>query len=571
MVSSLKIFHVGPAPLISALFDALGIGKILDSVLTWDEAQCKLPPSIRIKALVINILAGRTPLYNVERFFKFQDTDNLLGQDVTHEDLNDDCLARALDMLAEANPKKVASTIMLNALTIEDIPLTRIHADTTSISVYGEYQHDEGEEDISPSIRLLRGHSKDHRPDLLQLKVGLGVTQDGIPVIGEPLSGNVDDKIWNNDFIKTMATHLDKVDLHKVIYVADSSVVTKDNLDEIAKQGLLMISRLPATFALEGELKEMAWEKNEWIEVGKLSSAKDGAAYRKAASYKVQAFTRELYGRLYNFVVVYSTALDKRKVKALDRRIEKLHEDLTAAAKEIQAKEFACRPDASAAAGEFLAGNANEFYPVSAEVIEESRPKKRAKRGRPKKGEALEVETVYRVRPVIGALSESAVKRARERNNCFVLITNDLLMEPPGVLREYKDQSGVETSFKFLKDPTYLDAIYLKKESRIEALAYVLLLALLIHRILQRRVRKALETEGSHMVVAGGVKTTAPTGNRVLELLAPYHVACVQEEGREYRVIQEIPNEEPLERILRLAGFTPEIYVVVRPSPYQRE
>ncbi|NPV54933.1 MAG: DUF4277 domain-containing protein [Firmicutes bacterium] len=100
-----------------------------------------MPPSIRIKALVINILAGKTPLYNVERFFKFQDTENLLGQGVTHEDLNDDCLARALDMLFEANPKKVTSTIMLNALTIEDILLTRIHADTTSISVYGEYRH----------------------------------------------------------------------------------------------------------------------------------------------------------------------------------------------------------------------------------------------------------------------------------------------------------------------------------------------------------------------------------------------------------------------------------------------
>ncbi|HHY46301.1 MAG TPA: IS1634 family transposase [Firmicutes bacterium] len=568
MVSSLKVFHAGPAPLISALFDALGIGKILDSVLPWDQTQCKLPPSIRIKALVINILAGRTPLYNVERFFKFQDTENLLGQGVTHEDLNDDCLARALDMLAEANPKKVTSTIMLNALTIEDIPLTQIHADTTSISVYGEYRHDEGDD---PSIRLLRGHSKDHRPDLLQLKVGLGVTQDGIPVIGEPLSGNVDDKTWNNDFIKTMAAHLDKVDLHKVLYVADSSVVTKDNLDEIARQGLLMISRLPATFALEVELKEMAWEKNEWVEVGKLCSARDGAAYRKAASYKVQAFRRELYGRLYNFVVVHSTALDKRKVKALDRRIEELYKELSIAAKEIQAKEFACRPDASAAAGEFLAGNANDFYPVSAEVIEEIRPKKRAKKGRPKKDEVMELERVYRIRPVIGALSESAVERARERNNCFVLMTNALPMDPWDVLREYKEQTGVETSFRFLKDPTYLDAIYLKKESRIEALAYVLLLALLIHRILQRRVRKALESECSHIVVAGGVKTTAPTGNRILELLSPYQVLYAREGDREYRVIQEIPNEEALERILRLAGFTPEIYVVVRPSPYQRK
>lgn len=73
------------------------------------------------------------------------------------------------------------------------------------------------------------------------------------------------------------------------------------------------------------------------------------------------------------------------------------------------------------------------------------------------------------------------------------------------------------------------------------------------------------------MVVAGKVKTTVPTGNRILELLAPYQVLCVKEGDKEYRVIQEFANEEPLERILRLAGFTPEIYVIVRPSPYLRE
>lgn len=407
MVPSLKIFNAGPAPLISALFDALGIGRILDSVLPWDETQCKLPPSVRIKALVINILAGRTPLYNVERFFQFRDLDNLLGQGVTYEDLNDDCLARALDMLAEANPKKVCSTIMLNALSVENIALTRMHADTTSISVYGEYRHDEGEEESDSFIRLLRGHSKDHRPDLLQLKVGIGVTQDGIPIIGEPLSGNVDDKTWNNEFIKTMASYLDKVDLHKVLYVADSSVVTRENLEQIAKQGLLMISRFPA-ISPEGEFKELAWKRNEWVDVGKLCDAKDGAAYRKAASYKIQAFTRELYGRVYNFVVVYSTALDKRKVKALDRRIEELHKKLNAAAKELEGKEFACKPDADAAAKEFVAKHANEFYPISTEVIEETRQKKRAQRGRPRKGESMELETVYRIRPVIGARNESA-------------------------------------------------------------------------------------------------------------------------------------------------------------------
>jgi len=45
------------------------------------------------------------------------------------------------------------------------------------------------------------------------------------------------------------------------------------------------------------------------------------------------------------------------------------------------------------------------------------------------------------------------------------------------------------------------------------------------------------------MVVAGEVKTTTPTGNRILELLAPYQVLCVKDGDKEYRVIQEISNQ----------------------------
>jgi hypothetical protein len=39
------------------------------------------------------------------------------------QDLNDDCLARALDKLAEKNPKKIISSIILQALSSEDITI----------------------------------------------------------------------------------------------------------------------------------------------------------------------------------------------------------------------------------------------------------------------------------------------------------------------------------------------------------------------------------------------------------------------------------------------------------------
>jgi transposase len=170
MINNMKIFNTGLAPVISAIWEQLNIGKNLDTFLTWDTTQCKLSPGIRIKALVINILATRIPLYLVSRFYLYQDLANLFGKGVLLQDLNDDCLARALDKLAESISKKVISCIVLQALSSENITITHLHSDTTSVSVYGEYE-DQEDDDINSFIKLVYGHSKDHRPDLKQLKI----------------------------------------------------------------------------------------------------------------------------------------------------------------------------------------------------------------------------------------------------------------------------------------------------------------------------------------------------------------------------------------------------------------
>lgn len=558
MINHMKIYHAGPAPVISAIWEQLGIGKILDTLLQWEPRQCKLSPGIRIKAIVINILAGRTPLYSVNRFYRYQDLANLFGKGILPEDLNDDCLARALDKLALANPKKVISSIILQALESENITTTHLHADTTSISVYGEYDN----EDINQFIKIVQGFSKDHRPDLKQLKIGLCVNQDGIPIIGEPLSGNKDDKTWNNEFISTLSSHLDKIDLKSILYVADSALITRDNLKEINKKGLFFISRLPATFDLEQNIINLAWQKDNWVNLGKLADQKN------AAEYKVQDFIRTIDGIKYKLVVVHSSKLDKRKTKSIDKKLAKLYKTLHKQTQALNSREFACKADAEKELELFKKNFANEFYPLTGEVIEDQKPVKKNGKGRPPKGYIPEFKTIYKIKCSIGELVTSSKQRAMEQASCFVLISNKLDKSPQDILKEYKQQTAVEVSFRFLKSPVFLDAVYLKKESRIEALCYVLFLALFIYQILQRRVRNALEVKGEYVTVAGNVKTEKPTGNRILELLKPIQTIGYIDGEKEYRVIPDIPNEEPLDRILSLAGLTPDIYTIIRKRPH---
>ncbi len=79
------------------------------------------------------------------------------------------------------------------------------------------------------------------------------------------------------------------------------------------------------------------------------------------------------------------------------------------------------------------------------------------------------------------------------------------------VLRAYKERHGIEQNFAFLKDPLIVNRLCLKKPERIEALGFVLLLALLIWRLIERSLRLHVETTGNALPGWDKKETTRPT------------------------------------------------------------
>jgi len=540
------VFNQGPAPLIGAIYDQLHIGKTIDAMVKWDPVQCRLSPGTRIKALLINVFTHRKPLYRLGESYEHMDVENLFGKGINREDLTDYNMARALDKLAERGPWEIFSTLCLQAIYQEQIELKYLHSDTTSISLYGTYEDKDGNEFV-----ITRGHSKDKRPDLKQFLYGLSVTPDKVPVSGNVKSGNTSDKTWNFDFIENLAESLDPEILHQVIYIADSALISEDNLEKMAKHKLRFISRLPGTFGLEKVLKEKAWENEDaFQELGHFSDKKD------AASYRVQEFKDELYGKSYRFLVVHSTKLDGRKTKSLEKEMARREKELQKAISQLEKQVFACEPDASSALTEFKKQHKDDYFPLTGQVICQE------KRGPGRPGKNNQAEEVYCLK-LQYTTAEDVVKRAKERLSCFVLIANvNEEYAPDQILKEYKAQNNVETSFKFLKDPLFVGPIYLKKPGRVEALAYVLLIALLIFGILERRVREAMKTESEPLIIPGKVKTFQPTGEKTLETL---ETVLVMTTGDPYQ--RAFSSRYKVPRVLKLAGFEPDIYLKVRDGP----
>lgn len=506
LIHEMKVLQAGSAPLVAGLCQEIKLSEIVNSMVRWDPKQCRLSPGTLIQALVINVLTAKQPLYRIEEFYKNQDTELLFGPGVTADALNDDALGRALNKLAQAHPKRVYLQLALSAVKVHGIDVNSVHADTTSKSVYGQYEDDDN------LLKITHGYSKDHRPDLKQFLYGLIVNHEGIPLCGELRDGNTSDKTWNHDVLEELESLL-PVAKGKCIYVADSALVTKANLDLMAEKDIAFISRLPDTFGIGKELKEWAFQENNWQNVGQLSPGSD------KASYRIQETQREFLERNYRFVVIHSTSLDKRKEKALEGEVDKQRITLTRSAQELGKRDFFCEADAKEALEIFTKENQGLYIAFTGEVISHTVIERRP--GRPKKGEVPESKTLYRANVTVGDIDQSALAEAKARASTFILVTSVLDKEVSAleVLKEYKEQTKVEQGFRFLKDPVYVDGIYVKNTERVVALGYVFLMSLLIYTLLQRRVRNNLAAEKDPVLIPGKRKTHNPTGKAILDML----------------------------------------------------
>jgi len=107
-----------------------------------------------------------------------------------------------------------------------------------------------------------------------------------IPIFGKTEDGNASDKKINNAVLSHISKHMSEHGLEKnaFIYIADSAMVTEENLQEIGEE-TKFITRLPATYKeCERVIAEAVSEK-KWEDIGVLSITKP-TMNRPSTSYK---------------------------------------------------------------------------------------------------------------------------------------------------------------------------------------------------------------------------------------------------------------------------------------------
>ncbi len=473
-------------PIVRAYAERLGLRALINRLVPTER---EFEPGLMVLAMVIDTLSGRSPLYHLESFYEGQDTEVLLGESVDPAVFNDDNAGAALDLLFEAGTQKIYSEVVVSVLRAFKVPTDEVHFDTTSVRVYGEYLGSDAE---SSPFNITHGYSKAHRPDLKQFMFSLLCTGGNIPIIGRCADGNASDKTLNNTLLSAIAHHLKANGIREqaFIYVADSAVITEDNLE--ALEGMGLISRLPATYGECERVIRAAVAADDWEVIGRIAYTPP-TANRPGASYRLWESEVSLYDKTYRAVVVHSSAHNQRRLKRLSRELKASAADLQRELKSLQKRIFFCRADAEVAAAE--AQQSRTAY-HTLEVQVEEQPQYAP--GRPRKDGSQTLKVMHYGLVVRVLEDHPAVEQRREQAGCFVLLSNlptegEKAYSGAEMLRTYKEQHGIERNFSFLKDDAIVNAIFLKTPERIEALGLILLLSLLIWRLIEQQMRQHLE------------------------------------------------------------------------------
>jgi len=353
--------HLG---LVSGVFDQLDIADLIDDGLP-EKRNHNLEHSKLMKAMVLNGLGyvGQR-LYLFPKFYEKLRVERLLGEGITAADLNDDALGRTFDAIYAYGPTELFNDIALRVMSQLDLGVQRLHADTTSFSVRGDYEGPSGRN----AIEITLDHSKDGRMNLKQFVLGLVTNQDCIPLFAKAHSGNASDKNAIMESFLNIKSGLRLDDA--AYYIADSAIYSEKNIRQLGTE-MLWITRVPATL---NECKQLIDSDLDMVECFD-------------PRYKCFSTTSNYEDITQKLVVYQSEPMQARMEKTFEKRLEKEDRKAEKDLAKLRRSEIACEADAIKEAELWIAKlPLHRFKELS---VKSAVKKVEKKRGRPKNGERL--------------------------------------------------------------------------------------------------------------------------------------------------------------------------------------
>ena len=378
------------------------------------------------------------------------------------EAMDEDQCYRAMDLLVEADTEgKLQEAVFFACADLLNLEVDLLFFDTTS-TYFERDEPDPAGEHGEPAFRAY-GHSKDHRPDLPQVIIGLAVTREGIPVRVWVWPGNTNDM----SVLQEVKDDLRGWRLGRVVTVVDRGFSSDENLRYLTRAGGHWIA---GERMRDGSPDAQAALSRQ----GRYQTVRDNLRVKEVRVGEGDAAKR--------FIVCHNPGEADRDKQTRDDTIARLEAEL---ARIATARAKAKNPKASAA--HHRAECALRDHPTLGRYVRQT-----------KTGRLL--------------IDRSKIKAEERLDGKYLLSTSDPDLSAEDVALGYKNLLEAERGFRDLKSTIELRPVFHRLEHRIRAHILLSWLALLLIRVAERQTgqtwrRIALELQRLHLVTL-----TGPTG-----------------------------------------------------------
>ena len=375
--------------------------------------------------------------------------------------IDEDQCYRAMDLLVDADTAgRVQEAVFFACADLLNLEVDLLFFDTSS-TYFERDEPDPAGEAGAPAFRAY-GHSKDHRPDLPQVVIGLAVTREGIPVRVWVWPGNTNDM----SVVKQVKDDLRGWRLGRVVTVVDRGFSSDENLRYLTRAGGHWIA---------GEkMRDGAPDAQAALSrQGRYQTVRDNLRVKEVRIGEGDAAKR--------FVVCHNPTEADRDKQAREDTIARLQAELERI-KTARAKTRAS--DAKTSTAHHRAECALRDHPTLGRYLRQT--------------------------PTGRLLIDRAKIKAEERlDGKYLLSTSDPDLSAEDVALGYKNLLEAERGFRDLKATLELRPVFHRLEHRIRAHILLCWLALLMIRLAERQTGQtwrqiALELRRLHQVTLTG-------------------------------------------------------------------
>ncbi|NTV59410.1 MAG: IS1634 family transposase, partial [Deltaproteobacteria bacterium] len=556
-MSEQSIQRVDDIPLILHWLKAMGVREIIDSVWqphgNWEHSSLGELAELFV-CYVLHSLNHR--LYQMEPWVAehAKVLEVVTGRSVHTKDATDDRLGRMMKILGsdEDRSTEFQQKMGRNLIHAYSLPTEIARYDTTTFNVY----HVSNEANDT----LLRfGHSKNHRPDLLQFKQGLGTLDPaGIPLVTHTLSGNTaDDPLYVPAWQELCAV----IGHREFLFIADCKAAALDTRAVIDQGGGFYLFPLPKTGDSPALLRQWVLEPPVPPQEINLPEIVDehgqprplGEGFVLERSMRVENESRHHWQE--RWLIVQSKSYAETQRKAFLKRVEKAIQEL----EHLKPKKDEDQAQFQARAEKILKNRKVEdciTLQVQERITHETKYLGRGRSGPNRPARVIEKRELH----LAFQRNETLIAQELQLAGWRIYVTNtpEARLSLHDSVRYYRSEWLVERGFHRFKNGA-LPAlpIYLQLPERIQGLMLLLTVALQALTLLEYVIRRALAKQGETLagLVPGNpkMKTARPTAERILSQFDNLHLLVKETSRKVSGFLVEQPS--PLQcRILELLG-----------------